>query len=132
MSIAHLAAAVPLHLPPTLVLASHQPAVRQKVPHLRETRNLVDLVQQYQPQDRPDPRHASQQSKGHRVIDLRAPDQPALQPGHLLLVGIDQRQVGSDAVPRAGMLETLGEVLGAIGRLNWLLVLTMWAMSWAR
>src|SRR5262249_374419 len=107
MSIAHLATAVPLHLSRTLVLASHQPAVRQKGPPLRETSDPVDLVQQYPSQDRPDPRHTPQQSKGHRVIDLRTPDQFALQPGHLLLVGVDQRQVGADTVPRAGMLETL-------------------------
>ena len=96
MGVADLLAARTLHLAGTLVTAQHQPRIRQEVADLREAGDGVDLVEEDQSEDRTDARHCPQQAEGHRVIDLRVLDEVPLQLGDLLVVAVDQGQVGAD------------------------------------
>ena len=96
VGVADLLAARSLHLAGTLVAAPHQPRIRQEVADLREAGDGVDLVEQDQSEDRTDARHRPQQAEGHRVIDPGVLDEVPLQFGDLLVVAVDEGQVGAD------------------------------------
>ena len=81
--VADLLAARPLHLAGTLVLAAHQPAYDRKLPGLGEAGDVVDLVEQDQPQDRADAGDGPQQAEGDRVVDLGVLHQVPFQLGDL-------------------------------------------------
>jgi hypothetical protein len=61
MRVPHLLRTRPLDLAGAGVLAPHQPGVGQEVADLGEAGDGVDLVQQGQPEDRPDARDRPQE-----------------------------------------------------------------------
>src|SRR5262249_54927613 len=143
VGVADLVAPGALLLAGRLVGATHQPGVREELASGREAADVVDLIKQDEGQDLADAGHRAQALEGLRVVHPGGPAQVQLQGADLLVVGVEQRQVGLGAAADAGVAEAAGDVqllavggvasfLASGGRLYWLLVLTRWASSSAR
>src|SRR5262249_10971045 len=101
VGVADLVAAAALLLPGRLVGAAHQPGVGEELAGGGESADVVDLIKQYQRQHLADARGRPQAVEGLRVVHLRGPAQVQLRRADLLVVGVDQRQVGLGAAAGA-------------------------------
>ena len=87
----------PFTLPALSCAHAHQPrSTTGSCPTSGKRRDVVDLVEQDQAEDRADARDRAQEAEGHRVVDLGVLDQVQFQRGDLGVVVVDQGQVGGD------------------------------------
>ena len=115
MGIADLVAARAQLLARRLVPATHQPGVRQEFADIGKTTDVVNLVQQRQPQNLADAADRLEQVERLRILDLGRALQVQLHLGDPFVERVDQRQIDLDALAQLRIVETLGDLeLGAV------------------